>query len=52
MDKNYSSPSCGKEPYDCELKKKLPLFIRGKVCRGMKRGGKELGIPTGNILLK
>ena len=25
----------------------LPLFMRSPVVKGMRRGGKELGIPTG-----
>lgn len=25
----------------------LPLFLRAAVVKGMRRGGKELGIPTG-----
>ena len=28
---------------------KLPLFVRGYVVHGMRRGGKDLGIPTGKI---
>ena len=27
----------------------LPLFLRGYVAHGMRRGGKDLGIPTGEI---
>ena len=29
----------------------LPLFLRASVVQGKKRGGKELGIPTGKITL-
>ena len=29
----------------------LPLFLRAPVVQGMRRGGKELGIPTGNTCL-
>jgi len=29
----------------------LPLFLRASVVHGKKRGGKELGIPTGKITL-
>lgn len=29
----------------------LPLFLRAPVVQGKKRGGKELGIPTGKITL-
>lgn len=25
----------------------LPLFLRAEVVHGMRRGGKELGVPTG-----
>ena len=27
----------------------LPLFLRAPVVQGKRRGGKELGIPTGEI---
>ena len=29
----------------------LPLFLRAPVVQGKQRGGKELGIPTGEITL-
>ena len=29
----------------------LPLFMRSPVVQGMRRGGKELGVPTGNTKL-
>ena len=29
----------------------LPLFLRAPVVHGNRRGGKELGIPTGKITL-
>lgn len=30
----------------------LPLFLRAPVVQGMRRGGKELGIPTGMLDLR
>lgn len=31
----------------CSVMPLLPMFIRAPVVQGMRRGGKELGIPTG-----
>lgn len=31
--------------------KHLPLFLEGEVVKGFGRGSKDLGCPTGNILI-
>ncbi|KAJ7394189.1 hypothetical protein OS493_003870 [Desmophyllum pertusum] len=33
----------------CSVMPLLPMFIRAPVVQGMRRGGKELGIPTANF---
>lgn len=34
-----------------ELSVVLPLFMKGKVVKGFRRGSKELGTPTGKLFV-
>lgn len=35
---------------ETEMMKGLPLYLKGNVVNGFRRGSKELGTPTGNAI--